>query len=66
MCPWNRVRSTTKVKAQKQSNGSRDTPAVITDQPRHSGNNKGGGAGGEYIQRVTNDEREDEMNENLE
>ena len=70
MCPWNRVRSTTTVKAHKPSNGSREgPPAVITDQPRHSGNSKGGGAAtgnGGYIQRVTNDEREDQIDENLE
>ena len=70
VCPWNRVRSTTKVKAHKQGNGSREGhPPVITNQPRHSGNGKGGvttGGGGGYIQRVTNDEREDEIDENLE
>ena len=61
------MRSTTKVKAQKQSNGSReDPPAVVTDQPRHNKGRGAGGGSGEYIQRVTNDEREDEMNENLE
>ena len=58
VCPWNRVRST-KVKARKKTN-------AITDQPRRSGNSKGGTAGGGYIQRVTNDEREDEIEENLE
>ena len=68
MCPWNRVRSTTKVKARKQS---REDPSVITDQPRHSNNSKGGvsaggGSGGGYIERVTNDEREDQIDENLE
>jgi len=36
---------------------------VITEQPRHG--NRSGGDGGNYIQRVTNDEREDEMEENL-
>ena len=34
----------------------------VTEQPRR---NKRGGDGG-YVQRVTNDEREDEMDENLE
>ena len=68
MCPWNRVRSTTKVKARKKN---REDPPVIMDQPRHSsngtgGNTAGGGLGGGYIQRVTNDEREDQIDENLE
>ena len=33
----------------------------VREQPRRGGNR----AGGSYVQRVTNDEREDEMEENL-
>ena len=74
MCPWNRVESRPKVKAQKKSDrnssDSSKNPLVVTNQPRHSygGNSKeraSVGGGGGYIQRVTNDDREDEMNENL-
>jgi len=36
---------------------------TVTEQPRRS--NKSGGSGGNYIQRVTHDQREDEMEENL-
>jgi len=66
VCPWNRVRSTTKVKARKKTNAGGEELPPITDQPRHSGNNEGRTAGGGYIQRVTNDDREDEIEENLE
>lgn len=59
----------TKVKAQKKSNSSNKDAPVITEQPRHSNGrttNTARPGGGGYIQRVTNDDREDEMNENLE
>jgi len=36
---------------------------IVTEQPRRG--NKSGGGGGNYIQRVTQDQREDEMEENL-
>ena len=69
MCPWNRVKSTTQVNAQKKSYSSNKSHApVVTSQPRHShgGNSKGkADVEGGYIQRVTYDDREDEMNENL-
>ena len=58
------------MKAQKRANGSSQDPPVVTDQPRgHSSNGsreRPAAGGGRYIQRVTNDEREDEMEENLE
>ena len=59
------MRSVTRSKEYKQAYGStepyRDDP--VTEQPRR--NKRGDGSGG-YVQRVTNDEREDEMDENLE
>ena len=55
----------TRTKEYKSAYGStepyHDDP--VTDQPRR--NKRGGGNGG-YVQRVTNDAREDEMDENLE
>ena len=54
----------TRTKEYKSAYGStepyHDDP--VTEQPRR--NNRGGGSGG-YVQRVTNDAREDEMDENL-
>lgn len=35
---------------------------IVTEQPRRG---RRSGDGGNYVQRVTNDEREDEMDENL-
>lgn len=71
MCPWNRTRRTTKVKVKKQTNGGEaaNSQAVpITDQPRRDGNNKAGRSpqGGGYVTRITNDDRENEMDDNLE
>ena len=69
MCPWNRVSSTTtKVKAQKKSySGSSKDPQVINNQPRHTSNSRERPvAGGGYVKRVTYDDRENEMDENLE
>lgn len=56
----------TRTKEYKQAYGSsdyneyRDEP--VREQPR--GNKRSGGGG--YVQKVTNDEREEEMDENLE
>ena len=59
------MKSVTKTREYKQAYGStepyHDDP--VTEQPRR--NRQGGASGGGYVQRVTNDEREDEMNENL-
>ena len=68
VCPWNRVNSPTRVKVQKKSYGSSMKPPVVTSQPKrsHGGNGKGAtGVEGGYIQTVTNDDRENEMNDNL-
>ena len=54
----------TRTKEYKQAYGSSEpyTDDPITDQPRRNRRDGGGG----YVQRVTNDQREDEMDENLE
>ena len=56
----------TRSKEYKQAYGStepyHDDP--VTEQPRR--NKRGAGGDGGYVQRVTNDAREDEMDENLE
>lgn len=58
------MRSVTRTKEYKQAYAGNAEPYQddpVTQQPRR---NKSGASGG-YVQRVTNDEREDEMDENL-
>ena len=67
MCPCYRVKSIEKSNNYKAvygvKRGHQEDDATVTEQPRRS--NKSGGGGGNYIERVTNDQREDEMEENL-
>jgi len=62
VCPWNRVSSVQKSREYKSAYGTvseyHDDP--VREQPR-----RGNRSGGNYVERVTNDEREDEMEENL-
>lgn len=55
----------------KQRDGGEEA-GIVTEQPgrgvasaRYTGGSGGGGGGGQYINRVTNDAREDEMESNL-
>ncbi|XP_028393129.1 synaptosomal-associated protein 25-like [Dendronephthya gigantea] len=66
VCPGRRAASFEKSDAYKKAY-TPNTRDVVTKQPGGSGDNrqqKGGGSGG-FVQRVTNDAREDEMDENL-
>ena len=66
MCPCYRVKSINKTNEYKVVYGAKkgqQEDDTVTEQPRRS--NKSGGSGGNYIQRVTHDQREDEMEENL-
>ncbi|XP_065882568.1 synaptosomal-associated protein 23-like [Dysidea avara] len=66
VCPCYRVRNIQKSKAYKSAYGKKkgqQDDDIVTEQPRRG--NRSGGDGGNYVQRVTNDEREDEMDKNL-
>jgi len=64
VCPWNRA---DKVKDADWNNPlSSDNPKVVSSQPgNRSGNAVPDAPHGSYIQRINNDAREDEMEENM-
>ncbi|XP_032882614.1 synaptosomal-associated protein 23 [Amblyraja radiata] len=73
VCPCSRVRNFEmgdKYKKAWASNSDGNTGKVVSNQPSKSQNShemaRQGGGGEAYINRVTNDAREDEMEENLE
>merc|ERR1711976_960232 len=70
VCPWNRtrkVKDTDATWSSKSNSKSDDKEMIIQSQPSNSG--RGGavpdGSRGPYIQRINNDAREDEMEENM-
>ncbi|XP_003388483.1 PREDICTED: synaptosomal-associated protein 25-A-like [Amphimedon queenslandica] len=64
-CPGG-PRSVTKSKDYQRTYGKKAKDPVVTSQPRTDAPRGGGGGGeGGYIKRVTGDEREDEMDQNL-
>jgi len=68
VCPCYRVKSIEKTREYKAVYGAKkgqQEADIVSEQPRRSNNKSGGGGGGKYINRVTHDEREDEMEENL-
>ncbi|XP_034625070.1 synaptosomal-associated protein 23 [Trachemys scripta elegans] len=71
VCPCNRTKNFESGKAYKSTWGDgveNSTDHVVASQPRRVINNQPqttGGASGGYITRITNDAREDEMDENL-
>ncbi|XP_043930012.1 synaptosomal-associated protein 23 [Protopterus annectens] len=71
VCPCSRVRSfeTTEGYKKAWNNNADNSDRVISNQPGHVSSGQQQNAnktGGPYIKRVTNDAREDEMEENLE
>jgi len=65
LCTCKRPKSFERSEGYKKAFKSDDKGNVITQQPGSSQNNKGGAPSGGYIQRITGDDREDEMDENL-
>lgn len=71
VCPCSRVRNfeTTEGYKKAWNNNSGNSDKVISDQPGHVSNGQqqqnANRSGGPYIKRITNDAREDEMEENL-
>lgn len=63
VCPWNRRKKIKDVDESKWENKGDGT--VVRTQPLGHDQREGGGSGGPYIQRITNDAREDEMEDNM-
>lgn len=64
VCPWNRRKKVKDVDESKWENKGDGT--VIRSQPAGHDQREGGGrGGGPYIERITNDAREDEMEDNM-
>ncbi|KAG8126118.1 hypothetical protein E2320_021430 [Naja naja] len=68
VCPCNRTRNFETSKTHKTVWGENSGDHIITRQPGREGNYQqqtSGGPSGGYIKRITNDAREDEMEDNL-
>ncbi|CAH1263831.1 synaptosomal-associated protein 25-like [Branchiostoma lanceolatum] len=66
VCPWKKWRGFEKNSSYQQAFKAGEDGKIVTSQPvRMSDDRNGPQVSGDYITRVTNDAREDEMNENL-
>ena len=66
VCPGRRAKSFEKSDAYRKAYAAGSKDQVVTKQPGGSnGRQQKDGASGGYVQRITNDAREDEMDENL-
>lgn len=67
VCPWNKTKNFEKGDEYKKAFTKRDDNKVVTDQPggRVQDERTAAQVGGGYVKRITNDAREDEMEENL-
>ncbi|XP_072284311.1 synaptosomal-associated protein 23 [Pyxicephalus adspersus] len=67
VCPGKRAKSFDAGEMYKKAWGSKDNDEVVSKQPRQINGQQqsAGGQSGPYIKKITNDAREDEMEENL-
>lgn len=65
VCPWKKNSDYEKSEQYKKGWKTSEDGKVRTSQPRIEDNRDGGKGGKSYVTRITNDDREDEMDENL-
>ncbi|XP_056098207.1 synaptosomal-associated protein 23-like [Rhinichthys klamathensis goyatoka] len=65
LCPWNRVKSSKSDRRYKQGKEPKESKRNVVSSQKSAIRNGTEAPSGPYINRITNDEREDEMEENL-